>query len=58
MWASIIIDTSLAPSPMAKVMASSSSDLISLTTSAFWDGETLQHITDSHDLEIYKKCFL
>mmetsp|Transcript_7371 Transcript_7371/g.6617 ORF Transcript_7371/g.6617 Transcript_7371/m.6617 type:complete len:276 (-) Transcript_7371:615-1442(-) len=58
MCASRIIETSLAPSPMARVMASGSSLLMSLTTSAFWLGETLQQMTPSQDFAILRKNFL
>ena len=58
MWASRIIDTSFAPSPIAKVTVFGSSSFISLTTSAFYAGDTLQHITASHVLDIFKKCLL
>jgi hypothetical protein len=56
--ASLIIETSLAPSPIARVIISGSSSLISLTTSAFYPGDTLQQITASHVLEIFKKFCL
>ncbi len=58
MCASIIIDTSFAPSPIANVIACSSSCLISLTTSAFYPGDTRQQITPSHDFAILRKYFL
>jgi hypothetical protein len=45
MCASNIIETSLAPSPMARVTNDLSSSFMSLTTSAFYAGDTLQHIT-------------
>jgi hypothetical protein len=48
----------LAPSPIAKVIISGSSSFISLTTSAFYPGDTLQQMTASHDLEIFKKFYL
>lgn len=43
--ASMIIDTSLAPSPIDKVIHFPF-DLARPTTSAFYLGETLQHMTD------------
>ena len=49
-WASLIIETSLAPSPTAKVNTFLSSFLIILITSAFWPGLNLQQITASHVL--------
>ena len=49
-----IIGTSFAPSPMAKVTISGSSCFISLTTSAFSRGLTLQQMTVSRGLEIFK----
>lgn len=52
------MDTSLAPSPIARVIISWSSYLMSLTTSAFWLGDTLQHITASAVFEIFKKVDL
>jgi hypothetical protein len=58
MCASLIIETSFAPSPIAKVIISGSSSFISLTTSAFYPGETRQHITASQVFEIFKKFCL
>lgn len=49
-WASLIMETSLAPSPIARVSACGSSCLIMRTTSAFCFGETRQQITASHVL--------
>ena len=49
-WASFIMETSLAPSPIARVIADLSSFLIIRTTSAFWPGLSLQHTTASHVL--------
>lgn len=45
MWASIIIETSFAPSPIARVIHLPL-DLKILTTSAFYFGDILQHTTD------------
>ena len=44
-WAAEIMFTSLAPSPMAKVVLDLYFCLTIWTTSAFYLGETLQHIT-------------
>ena len=52
------METSLAPSPMAKVIADGSSLFINLTTSAFYPGDTRQHTTPSHDLAILMKLTL
>ena len=53
MCASLIIDTSLAPSPIAAVIIYGSFVFTSLTTSAFYPGLTLQQMTASHYLANY-----
>jgi hypothetical protein len=53
MLASIIIDTSLAPSPIARV-THLPLDLNILTTSAFYLGDILQQTTDLDLIEAWK----
>ena len=52
-WAAVIIFTSLAPSPIAKVQQLGFWVLTKVTTSYFCLGETLQHSTTLHISPIY-----
>ena len=53
MWASMIIETSLAPSPIARVIQEPR-DLKMVTTSAFCLGDILQHTTDLDLMAMWK----
>lgn len=55
MWASIIIDTSLAPSPIAREIQAQPYLLERWTTCAFWAGLTLQQMTEDAQRPILKK---
>lgn len=57
MWASYIMLTSLAPSPIARVILLKES-LISFTTCAFYLGVTLQQTTESQFLAILTNSLL
>ena len=57
MWASIIIDTSFPPSPIANVIFDLSKFFISFTTWLFWRGETRQHITATASFATSKNIF-